>query len=615
MDNNLFIKLLKICIKFNTYYNKNILLLIYDNASVYYHYYNIYNIIKYDLINTIKIIFIISKELINELDKYINIFINLINNSLFINKCDFQIYESLNFEKKDNLYLIYLNKILIIEINLYNEQLLSLLEKYDYIKCKSTFTSILIEYLYNKNNNELLFNYLKNKNNNIINLNNIKLNINQKIIVFSDIHADIHNLIILLRDCGKVISKKDFNNLILDDKTEEYLNLDLNNNEELYKEDLDYEWIGNDTLIVIIGDILDGARTNSDVYKDKLNNILEHEYPQIELKIFKLINSLNKQANKYNGKIIKILGNHEVWNFLGIDNNYIFKYTLNNKNYYKGLNRYDCFKIGNIGYNIIKEDGIYLLLKIDDYVFVHGGIIDNMNYNDYIYINNILNNTKDKYKLYEIYYTLFNIVSPIWTRDLNSDSLRIQNEELTNNFCNNLINLLKKSFNNNINKLHLIIGHCSQSPLTINNSKNITFNNIINSNNIIEEIGPDDITPKHIGYPDIPNKKIFGITMECDKTDKKDSYIYRIDVSSSRAFDNTEILKNINTNNLEIQYLYSRTPQVLQILNNNITIIRSKIKNTRIHQPRYFYELNINNNLNLNLTNKYYNLKYLKYLN
>ena len=38
----------------------------------------------------------------------------------------------------------------------------------------------------------------------------------------------------------------------------------------------------------------------------------------------------------------------------------------------------------------------------------------------------------------------------------------------------------------------------------------------------------------------------------------------------------------------KIEYLLSRTPQILQILNNKTNIIRSSLQNTLIHQPRTF---------------------------
>ena len=76
--------------------------------------------------------------------------------------------------------------------------------------------------------------------------------------------------------------------------------------------------------------------------------------------------------------------------------------------------------------------------------------------------------------------------------------------------------------------------------------------------------------------------------MECDKdNDSSDSHIYKVDIASSRGFDNKMILKEAQLSEQnETKHLLSRTPQILQILNNKTNIIRSKLNNTSIHQPR-----------------------------
>ena len=95
------------------------------------------------------------------------------------------------------------------------------------------------------------------------------INSKNRIIALSDIHGDIHSLIIALRDCAKVIRKKNnltFDSSVIDHSVEillEYdLNLDLNKQTLFYKDDLDYEWCGKDTYVVICGDFLDGFRNN-----------------------------------------------------------------------------------------------------------------------------------------------------------------------------------------------------------------------------------------------------------------------------------------------------------------------------------------------------------------
>ena len=90
------------------------------------------------------------------------------------------------------------------------------------------------------------------------NIENTKI---KRIVTFSDIHADIDSLIINLRDCGNVIkNKQEFNMNIRDEQLETLLNIDLNMNESEYRVNLNYEWCGGNTYVVIIGDILDGLR-------------------------------------------------------------------------------------------------------------------------------------------------------------------------------------------------------------------------------------------------------------------------------------------------------------------------------------------------------------------
>ena len=125
----------------------------------------------------------------------------------------------------------------------------------------------------------------------------------KRIIAFSDIHADIDSLIINLRDCANVIKKnQEFNMNIRDEQLEYLLNIDLNTNESDYRVNLNYEWCGCDTYVVIIGDILDGIRSDTPIYNNKHINY----YPQLEIKIIKFLNYLDDEAKKKRGKNNKI---------------------------------------------------------------------------------------------------------------------------------------------------------------------------------------------------------------------------------------------------------------------------------------------------------------------
>ena len=86
-----------------------------------------------------------------------------------------------------------------------------------------------------------------------------------------------------------------------------------------------------------------------------------------------------------------------------------------------------------------------------------------------------------------------------------------------------------------------------------------------------------------------------------------DSYDYYKEISSSDS-------DSINNEN---KYLFSKTPQILSIEQKDsidfVTIIKSKMKNTRIHLPRPNYEIMIKGIKNLKLDSDNYDLKYRKY--
>lgn len=459
-----------------------------------------------------------------------------------------------------------------------------------------------------------------------------------RILSFSDIHGDIHSLIIALRDCGEVIIKQSFNNDIEDTDLENLLNIDISIEENGYIDTLNYKWIGGNTHIVIIGDFLDINRDDS----LNKNSLEQKEYPQIEIKIFRFINSINKQAKENGGRIIKMFGNHEINNIIG-NKDFIEKYsfpkTMQLQNYYRNNNRVECFMHGKEGYNLMLEDGMYILFKINNNLFVHGGPTDNLNFYDYNKMNYIIN-FKDNTNINKIITFLANADSPLWIRDFGEYSLL--NKRINNNeeFCNQVKTILtiikgNNYFYDDIKTIRIIIGHCVQSISTISNKNNITFsyinknksNNIkevlepklevINDNNkrfiptkltLIDEYKNDYLKlndndndklydVKYRGAVDLEKRIVFGITMECDNDlNSADNYIYKVDVGSSRSFDyhylprkNDIANLNLSLEELENKYFLSRTPQILEIINNKPKIIRSLVNNTKIHQPRKFY--------------------------
>ena len=473
-----------------------------------------------------------------------------------------------------------------------------------------------------------------------------------RILVLSDIHADIHSFIIALRDCGEVIKKKpgylrNFNQLRLDSDIEIMLkkNLNLDNEALTYKEDLNYEWIAENTYLVIAGDMIDGYRQIEN------SNNWHENYRQLEIKLILFINKLNEMAMKKNSRIIKILGNHELMNMTLIEGSrinrakYIFPRTLTTQDYYKGKKRLDIFVPGNEGFDLLMKDGAGVLIKINNNIFVHGSLEKDQTFSYYDDINQILNNPSDPLLVRTINqyigYDDIGINSMVWERKYGSIEnvdvrIELDKKPVSNlfqddydklAFCFHVENDLKKLTGlRDVSHLRVIVGHCIQSESSIYNSRNTTFTNIITDNEkpFMEIIEPPSLT----GDANPDKNFIFGITMECDKSNQMlDHYLYRVDVGSSRAFDNDDVIFSTNSKEQEKLNLLSRTPQLLEIkstLNedgiykDNLRIIRSTIKNTRIHLSRPIYEMHTQTNgFGLSTYNKYlkYKNKYLKLKN
>ena len=238
-----------------------------------------------------------------------------------------------------------------------------------------------------------------------------------KVFSLSDIHGDIQNLIISLQDCAKVIRKKKkisflkkainkaddlilsltskkADDLILsltpkkaDEDMETMLKKDLNNIINNYTDDLNYEWCGGNTHVVICGDMINSYKLCLKEY-----DLPCSYYPQIELKILMFINALNIQASKFGGKIVKLFGNHELMNIISEPNNvYNIKYT---SPYYRGTSRTDIFRVGNHGFELLVEGGCCIFVKINNTIFVHEYLIES--YDIYDDLNQFINNPDER---------------------------------------------------------------------------------------------------------------------------------------------------------------------------------------------------------------------------
>lgn len=180
----------------------------------------------------------------------------------------------------------------------------------------------------------------------------------RRIVVLGDIHGD-EKLALEMLKIGKVISIDSDENI---------------------------EWIGGDTVVVQVGDQIDRCRPHSvdslscNVFGSTINDEAS------DIKIMKLFTELHYKAKKYEGKVISLLGNHELMNSLGYMD-YVSKMNFSEFNDYIDMNnpslkfnsgedaRRHAFKPGN-------EMAVFMgctrvsCLIIGSNLFVHAGIID-----------------------------------------------------------------------------------------------------------------------------------------------------------------------------------------------------------------------------------------------
>lgn len=435
----------------------------------------------------------------------------------------------------------------------------------------------------------------------------------EEIFIAGDLHGDLMALIILLRDCAKLIRLKD------DTKTKYQDYLSETNLEKVFhnkfSQSLGYEWIGQNKYFVLVGDMLDNYRNTIPHLNDKSRSYFELPHEEIKLLLF--INSLNRdiRINKKTGKIIKLIGNHELMNTYLDTNNNISKYAKTIHNGYR--NTY--FNYGQPGIDLLyDEGGIGVIIKIKDFVCVHGGlsnILDSLP-EKYDKIFNELNNALKKYMytgFIEQPYRdiLFSEDGILWNRKFGA--ILAQKEEYRyKNMCPDLYKLFEKicmNENKCTNNTRLVISHCAQFV----NTKTLSSYTNINSNEVTDTITVPVLNTKSSLKTGIMN----GITVECQRNGNiNEPALYRIDVGMSRSFDNPkmfhleelkESILNNEAPNIAIideilELIISRTPQLLHIkcLPNNkyeTEIIRSSFYNTMNNLNRQFlYETMDNKN-------------------
>jgi hypothetical protein len=426
----------------------------------------------------------------------------------------------------------------------------------------------------------------------------------QRVIACSDIHADLEALVVTLRDCAKVIRKKNFQSHRTDDDLYQQLELP-NVNDPSYIPDLGYEWSGDDTIFVIVGDLIDGARESDSVTKSK--GIELAYYPQVEIKLLRFINAINTQARHLNGGIVKVLGNHDYENFKGNEDmvdDYAFTPDRDNECYYQHTDgtwesRKTFFRFGHEGYRLYQETlGMYIIFRVNNLLFVHGQL-PTKKFLDreatlltFETIHGLLrqpytHEVGEKIKLYD------DLISDVlWGREYGDPDERPneKEEDMEKRIKSDITAFCGKVCDDNMT---IFVGHCQQHLVHQDNSVRSTLGHFCRRNKVTETF---DNTEIYTGKPDSKEQhvnKTFGIVTEWEYEPKQNRHIpilVKLDVGVGRGQEYLDDYKNLQSGDvLERDFFRPRAPTVCEVIGSKMQIIRSTMSNMALHIKRDAY--------------------------
>jgi hypothetical protein len=225
-------------------------------------------------------------------------------------------------------------------------------------------------------------------------------------------------------------------------------------------------WIGNDTVVVQVGDQIDRCRSNglSCDQKEATNPDEGNDW-----KILRYFTRLHHQAQKVGGAVYSLLGNHELLNVKG-DFRYVSYeglrefdrfYNQDNKKYYldgKDVRKW-AFQPGNPISEFLACTR-QMSLIIGSNLFVHAGIlpeiakkynVKNMNKLMSLYL---FDNLKDSKNYFDIFDS--SDYSPLWNRVIGNMGLdKYNNKTYNKKNCDNILIPLKNIYN--VDKI--FVGH------------------------------------------------------------------------------------------------------------------------------------------------------------
>tara|TARA_B100000035_G_C21031820_1_gene568901 strand:+ start:516 stop:1442 length:927 start_codon:yes stop_codon:yes gene_type:complete len=134
-------------------------------------------------------------------------------------------------------------------------------------------------------------------------------------------------------------------------------------------------WIGGDTYLIQLGDTLDGKRPGVNIEKEFLEE-------SGEIEIINFILNLDSQAKQFGGRVISLIGNHELYPYYFKNNKQIISDYVKKKDIdqFKRVYNSDRIKFlmpGGIGGSLLGRTRP-LILQLGEFIFVHGSITDKL---------------------------------------------------------------------------------------------------------------------------------------------------------------------------------------------------------------------------------------------
>lgn len=233
--------------------------------------------------------------------------------------------------------------------------------------------------------------------------------------------------------------------------------------------DVSSNWIGGDTYVIQVGDTLDGKRPG---VRETLDPNFLNESGEIE--IMKYILKLDSQAKTYRGRVISLLGNHELYPYyLKNDKNFIKDY-VKTKDIEQFRKVYNTSRIkflipGGLGGSLFGRTRP-LILQLGEFIFVHGSITDkminsNLNKSGKVDINKINEETS-------LWLQGKNRVPPIYLQEMNDDNpvfSRLYSKEKI--FTKSQCEKIKKQLLFFDNAKYVVMGHSSYKEINVTCNK------------------------------------------------------------------------------------------------------------------------------------------------